>query len=91
MGKDRLCWPGIMGLPVAQNLITAGYTLTVNNLHPGPERLLAEQGARLAFSAREVAEQRGIIVTMLPDSPQVEGAGRRQGGAGAPGPGCERP
>ena len=61
---------GIMGKPMAQNLIEAGYELVVYNR----TREKAEEldGATLAESPRVVAEQSDIIITMLPDSPQVE-------------------
>ena len=63
---------GIMGLPMARHLLKAGYPLTVNNRSPEPERALAAEGASVARTAREVAEQSDVVITMLPDSPQVE-------------------
>jgi 2-hydroxy-3-oxopropionate reductase len=59
-----------MGKPMAQNLIEAGYDLVVYNR----TREKAEEldGATVAESPRAVAEQSDIIITMLPDSPQVE-------------------
>ncbi|WP_216324388.1 2-hydroxy-3-oxopropionate reductase [Deinococcus aestuarii] len=73
-GKERIGFIGlgIMGLPMARNLMKAGYTLTVNNRSPEPEQQLAAEGAQVARTAREVAEQSDIVITMLPDSPQVE-------------------
>ena len=63
---------GIMGKPMARNLLKAGYRLTVfNRSQPAVEELVAE-GAAGAASAREVAEQSDIVITMLPDSPDVE-------------------
>src|SRR5215213_9083167 len=61
---------GIMGHPMAENLIEAGYNLVVYNR----TREKAEEldGATVADTPREVAEQSDIIITMLPDSPQVE-------------------
>src|SRR5215218_8673450 len=61
---------GIMGHPMAENLIEAGYNLVVYNR----TREKAEEldGATVADGPREVAEQSDIIITMLPDSPQVE-------------------
>jgi 2-hydroxy-3-oxopropionate reductase len=61
---------GIMGRPMVENLIEAGYDLVVYNR----TREKAEEldGATVADTPREVAEQSGIIITMLPDSPQVE-------------------
>ncbi|MEF2278478.1 2-hydroxy-3-oxopropionate reductase [Deinococcus sp. YIM 134068] len=63
---------GIMGLPMARHLLRAGYPLTVNNRSPEPEQALAAEGATVARTAREVAEASDIVITMLPDSPQVE-------------------
>ena len=63
---------GIMGKPMAQNLQKAGYSLVVYNRSRGPVLELVAAGAREAASPREVAERSGIVVTMLPDSPQVE-------------------
>src|SRR5918998_4876221 len=62
---------GIMGKPMAKNLMEAGYGLTVHNRSPEKARELGEQGATVAESPREVAENSDVTVTMLPDSPQV--------------------
>ena len=61
---------GIMGKPMAENLIEAGYGLVAYNR----TREKAEEldGATVAETPKEVAEQSDIIITMLPDSPQVE-------------------
>ncbi len=61
---------GIMGRPMAENLIEGGYDLVVYNR----TREKAEEldGATGADSPKEVAENSDIIITMLPDSPQVE-------------------
>ncbi len=61
---------GIMGKPMAENLIEAGYDLVAHNR----TREKAEEldGAKVAETPKEVAEQSDIIITMLPDSPQVE-------------------
>ncbi|TSA87512.1 2-hydroxy-3-oxopropionate reductase [Deinococcus detaillensis] len=71
---------GIMGKPMALNLIKAGYSLTVNNRTPDVMDELVEQGARAAHSAKEVAQNSDIIITMLPDSPQVEEVALGEGG-----------
>ena len=63
---------GIMGKPMARNLMKAGYQLVVYNRSPGPMNELAAEGARTASNAREVAEQSNVVITMLPDSPQVQ-------------------
>ena len=62
---------GIMGKPMARNLLKAGYQLVVYNRSASSMNELAAEGARTASNPREVAEQSNIIITMLPDSPQV--------------------
>ncbi|MDQ3861951.1 MAG: 2-hydroxy-3-oxopropionate reductase [Actinomycetota bacterium] len=61
---------GIMGKPMAENLIEAGYELVAyNRTREKAERL---EGATVAESPKEVAQNTDIVITMLPDSPQVE-------------------
>src|SRR3712207_4602044 len=62
---------GIMGKPMAKNLIEAGYELVLYNRTLEKAEELAEDGAEVAANPKEVAENSGIIVTMLPDSPDV--------------------
>ncbi|CAA9393530.1 MAG: 2-hydroxy-3-oxopropionate reductase [uncultured Rubrobacteraceae bacterium] len=71
---------GIMGRPMAKNLMEAGYDLVVHNRSPEKAEELAQEGATAAGSPREVAERCDIIVTMLPDSPQVEEVLSGEGG-----------
>ena len=63
---------GIMGKPMAHNLIEAGCELVVYNRSQEKAEELAEQGAEVAGSPKEIAEQSRVIITMLPDSPEVE-------------------
>jgi 2-hydroxy-3-oxopropionate reductase len=63
---------GIMGKPMAKNLMDAGYELAVHNRSPEKAQALGEEGATVAGNPREVAEKSDLIITMLPDSPQVE-------------------
>jgi 2-hydroxy-3-oxopropionate reductase len=63
---------GIMGKPMARNLIRAGYSLVVHNRGRGPVDELAKEGAKAGSSAKDVAQQSDVIITMLPDSPDVE-------------------
>jgi 2-hydroxy-3-oxopropionate reductase len=59
-----------MGKPMAENLIEAGYDLVAyNRTREKAENL---DGATVAERPKEVAEQSDVIITMLPDSPQVE-------------------
>ena len=62
---------GIMGMPMARNLMDAGYELTVHNRSPAKAEELGGEGATVAATPREVAENSDVIITMLPDSPQV--------------------
>lgn len=63
---------GIMGRPMALNLLRAGYSLVVHNRTRAKEEELVSEGARAAASPREVASQCDVLITMLPDSPDVE-------------------
>lgn len=63
---------GIMGKPMARNLLKAGYSLVVYNRSRGAVDELAQEGAQPAANSKEVAERSEIVVTMLPDSPDVE-------------------
>jgi 2-hydroxy-3-oxopropionate reductase len=63
---------GIMGAPMARNLLRAGHRLVVHNRSAGKEAALVAEGAAAARTPREVAERSDVIVTMLPDSPDVE-------------------
>jgi 2-hydroxy-3-oxopropionate reductase len=79
---------GIMGRPMARGLLRTGYPLVVHNRTRAKEEALVSEGAESAASPREVAERSEIVITMLPDSPDVEAvyfgddgviAGARQG------------
>ncbi|WP_069385271.1 2-hydroxy-3-oxopropionate reductase [Cellulosimicrobium cellulans] len=61
---------GIMGKPMALNLARAGHDLVVSK-HSGAATELAEAGAALADSPRAIAEQVELVVTMLPNGPEV--------------------
>jgi len=63
---------GIMGKPMARNLLKAGYPLVVHNRSRGNVEELIKEGARPATNPREVAGQSELVITMLPDSPDVE-------------------
>jgi 2-hydroxy-3-oxopropionate reductase len=63
---------GIMGKPMARNLMKAGYKLVVYNRSTAPVAELTAEGATTADSPKAVAEQSEIVITMLPDSPQVQ-------------------
>ena len=63
---------GIMGKPMARNLLKAGYSLTVYDIVGEAVEELVTEGAKGASSSREVAEKNSKIITMLPDSADSE-------------------
>jgi 2-hydroxy-3-oxopropionate reductase len=63
---------GIMGKPMARNLIKAGYHLVLHNRSREAIKELASEGAMPASSPKEVAGNSDVVITMLPDSPDVE-------------------
>jgi len=63
---------GIMGRPMAKNLLKKGYELLVTDLNQDAVSDLVTQGAQAAASIAEVARSVDTIITMLPNSPQVE-------------------
>jgi len=63
---------GIMGKPMARNLLDAGYPLLVHSRSQPPVEELAKAGAMTARSPHEVAEGSDVVITMLPDSADVE-------------------
>ena len=65
---------GIMGKPMAKNLLKAGYPLTIYNRNPDPLEELASEGAIIAPSSKEVAQRTQVNITMLPDSADSEDA-----------------
>lgn len=63
---------GIMGKPMSKNLIKAGYELIVSNHSPKAAKELAELGAEVMETPKQIAAAADIIITMLPNSPQVK-------------------
>ncbi|MDF9796957.1 2-hydroxy-3-oxopropionate reductase [Catalinimonas alkaloidigena] len=62
---------GIMGKPMALNLVKAGYSLSVLK-QSGAADTLTEAGAKTYASAKELAQENDVIITMLPDSAEVK-------------------
>lgn len=62
---------GIMGKPMAKNLLKAGYDLTVTNRNKATAEELVALGAK-ATSNIEIGAQCDLVLTMLPNSPQVK-------------------
>lgn len=65
---------GIMGRPMALNLVKAGYALTVYDLNPDPVKALVAAGATEGKSCQDCAERTEVVITMLPNSPEVKEA-----------------
>src|SRR3712207_3767937 len=63
---------GIMGGPMAGNLVKAGFDVVGYNRSPEPIQRLVEQGGRGAGSLAEAVRDADVVVTMVPDSPDVE-------------------
>jgi 3-hydroxyisobutyrate dehydrogenase-like beta-hydroxyacid dehydrogenase len=74
--EDRhvaFCGLGIMGAPMAANLARAGYGLSVyTRTGEKADAFAAEHGARAAATPREAADGAGVVITMVPDAPEVE-------------------
>jgi 2-hydroxy-3-oxopropionate reductase len=71
---------GIMGNPMARNLLKAGHSLVVYDVVPALMDRVVEAGAARGESSRDVAARADIIITMLPDGPEVEQAVLGAGG-----------
>ena len=65
---------GIMGRPMAKNLVKAGYELVVFDFNKAAVDDLVSCGAAAAGCGKEVAEQCPVIITMVPNSPHVRAA-----------------
>jgi 2-hydroxy-3-oxopropionate reductase len=63
---------GVMGKPMAKHLVSAGHRLTVHNRSRGAVDELVAAGAAAAASPVEVARAADVVITMLPDTPDVE-------------------
>ena len=65
---------GIMGKPMAKNLLKGGYDVVSYDFNDANVKEVVDAGAMAATSGKEVASQADIIITMLPNSPNVEAA-----------------
>jgi 2-hydroxy-3-oxopropionate reductase len=65
---------GIMGRPMARNILRAGFPLVVYDLLAQPVQELAAAGAETARSPQEVAQRAEVVLLCLPDSPDVRAA-----------------
>lgn len=65
---------GIMGKPMAKNLLKAGYELVVFDINQDAVKEVLAHGASSAGTAKEVAQLSEVVITMLPNSPHVKTA-----------------
>lgn len=63
---------GIMGRPMAENVLEAGYDVVAYNRSPSSVEALVDQGARAAESPAEVTRESDVVITVLPDTEVVE-------------------
>lgn len=63
---------GVMGAPMARHVVAAGYPLTVHSRSAAPVEALAAEGATPAGSPADVSSASDVVITMLPDTPDVE-------------------
>jgi 3-hydroxyisobutyrate dehydrogenase len=63
---------GTMGMPMARNLLKAGFEVTVFNRTGSKSEMIRKDGAKVATSPKEVAVGNSIIVTIVSDTPDVE-------------------
>ena len=72
---------GVMGGPMAANVLKGGHELTVYDLNPAAVAQLTALGARAAASPRELGQASEVVITMLPEPQHVEGAILGENGA----------
>jgi 2-hydroxy-3-oxopropionate reductase len=80
MAKIGFIGLGIMGLPMAKNLVTAGHDVTGYNRCQARADALVAAGGRRVSSVAGATEGADIVITMLPDSPDVEAVALGDGG-----------
>jgi 2-hydroxy-3-oxopropionate reductase len=73
-GKIGFIGLGIMGKPMSRNLLKAGHELVAYDVVPAGVDELVAAGAARGSSAKDVADRSDIVITMVPDGPQVEEA-----------------
>ena len=71
---------GIMGKPMCKNLMKAGYEMVVTTHNKETLKEMEALGAKTVTCGREVAEEADVIITMLPNSPQVREVALGEGG-----------
>src|SRR4030042_4956729 len=63
---------GIMGKPMARNLLKAGYSLVVYDINEEAVEEVVKDGAARGKSSCDVASKSDVVITMLPNSPDVK-------------------
>ena len=71
---------GVMGREMASHLVAAGHTVQAFDLNPKSVEELRQKGAKAANNVTEAASGADVVITMLPDTPQVEDVIRQEGG-----------
>ena len=71
---------GIMGYHMSRNLVEAGYSIVAYDINESAVNRLVELGAQKGQSGQQVAALSDLVITMLPDSPDVEKAALGPGG-----------
>ena len=72
MNKIGFVGLGIMGKPMSKNLLKAGYKLVVYDIVAAAVEEVKKAGAEVGTSPSDVASKTDVIITMLPNSPQVK-------------------
>lgn len=72
MSKIGFIGLGIMGKPMSKNLLKAGHQLVIFDINEAAVAELKQAGAEVGISPKDVASKTKIIITMLPNSPQVK-------------------
>jgi 2-hydroxy-3-oxopropionate reductase len=80
MAKIAFVGLGIMGKPMSKNLLKAGHSVVVFDVAAAPVADVVAAGGTAAKSSKEAASQADVIITMLPDGPEVEAAVLGPGG-----------
>ncbi len=80
MAKIAFVGLGIMGKPMSKNLLKAGHSVVVFDVAPAPVADVVAAGGTAAKSSKEAASLADVIITMLPDGPEVEAAVLGPGG-----------
>ncbi len=80
MTKVGIVGLGIMGGPMASNLLRAGFDVIGFDVVPSALERLAGEGGTKAVSAAQAAAESDVVITMLPNHPQVEAVALGEGG-----------